>query len=620
MEALGAAASVAGLISLAIEIPKLIDTVLTVKAAPEEAKQLLNTANALVATLKKLEAFLKSDEARDMKLADDSGLTISISACQSRILELSKMLYSHFPKSTRTSGSVPRTFWSPVTNFKWPFDKKHCLEVISELHAMQSTFQFCLVLKNCLQMSKCHKEVLAHFESQRNALEQIEAAFPQQATMLTEMASTMGTVGGCIAGAVARLDRIQISLNELEAMKKDLTSQREDKLRGEALDGLSALDPSLRQDEVRSARLPGTCEWAIQSSIFKDWMRSRIIDHLQEVHQPSSGIYTTYLYCDYRQRDEFSLTALYGGLARQLIAQLDTVPKELLEMIHQSRIKLNRSFARLDEIRQVFRIISPYYKRLLVCIDALDECSVAPKLLAYCRDIPGKVSYIFIGRQSIARLVKQSFKRFIIQAMEPQKGDVLALIHERIASEREWQPGLLPNDLAREMKTEVSKLANGMFLLASLHIQLVLSRNTILQRREALKLLPGTLEATFGRTLERIRETPTSKQALMILAYIQVIGPLSMDAIRHALAVEPHHTCFQNENLPTSDSVLDCCLGLFSLDDSRRSDYHGKLTLVHSTLNAFFESHPSILVQVAPDLANTCLTYLYFLLMNGHAS
>lgn len=71
-------------------------------------------------------------------------------------------------------------------------------------------------------MSKCHKEVLAHFESQRNALEQIEAAFPQQATMLTEMASTMGTVGGCIAGAVARLDRIQISLNELEAMKKGL--------------------------------------------------------------------------------------------------------------------------------------------------------------------------------------------------------------------------------------------------------------------------------------------------------------------------------------------------------------------------------------------------------------
>jgi hypothetical protein len=51
----------------------------------------------------------------------------------------------------------------------------------------------------------------------------MEAAFPQQAAMLSEMTNTMVIVEGCIAGAVSKLDRIQISLNELEAMKRGLS-------------------------------------------------------------------------------------------------------------------------------------------------------------------------------------------------------------------------------------------------------------------------------------------------------------------------------------------------------------------------------------------------------------
>lgn len=63
MEAFAAAASVAGLISLAIEIPKLIDSAACVWSAPDEAGQLPRTMDALVSTLRKLEVFLKTSEA-----------------------------------------------------------------------------------------------------------------------------------------------------------------------------------------------------------------------------------------------------------------------------------------------------------------------------------------------------------------------------------------------------------------------------------------------------------------------------------------------------------------------------------------------------------------------------
>lgn len=154
MEALGAAASVAGLISLAIEIPKLLNTAICIWSAPEEANQLSRTIDGMIVTLKKLEAFLKTSEARDMGMADDSALTIAISSCQTRVLDLSRKL--------RASATTPATTPVPaaqaagaklkkaVAMLRWPLDKKECLEIISELHALQSTFEFCLVMENWL--------------------------------------------------------------------------------------------------------------------------------------------------------------------------------------------------------------------------------------------------------------------------------------------------------------------------------------------------------------------------------------------------------------------------------------------------------------------------------------
>lgn len=152
MEALAAAASVAGLISLAIEIPKIIDSAATIWSAPEEATQLARTMDALISALRKLEEFLKTDEARDMGMSSDSALVIAISSCQTRILDLSKKIRSRLPAQSPSgsgSASTPQSKLRAAAGMlRWPLDKKECLTVISELHALQSTFEFCLVMEN----------------------------------------------------------------------------------------------------------------------------------------------------------------------------------------------------------------------------------------------------------------------------------------------------------------------------------------------------------------------------------------------------------------------------------------------------------------------------------------
>lgn len=149
MEALGVAASVAGLISLALEVPKLIDTLVRIRSAPEEAREMSKTAGVLVATLQKLEAFLKTEDAREMKIEDDSALIVSLSVCQSKVLDLSKKLRSHSCAApVPSSNAASKALKAAATRIRWPLDRKECFEIISELRAMECTFQFCLVLQN----------------------------------------------------------------------------------------------------------------------------------------------------------------------------------------------------------------------------------------------------------------------------------------------------------------------------------------------------------------------------------------------------------------------------------------------------------------------------------------
>lgn len=132
------------------------------------------------------------------------------------------------------------------------------------------------------------------------------------------------------------------------------------------------------------------------------------------------------------------------------------------------------------------------------------------------------------------------------------------------------------------------------------------------RRREALRDLPGTLESAFTRTLDRIREQVQVSQALIILAWIHHVGPMSLDTLRYALAIEPHHTAFHEDNLPERKTILDCCLGLVRLDISQQASSHAKVTLVHSTLSVFFDSHPAILQESVSIIADVSLTYLLF--------
>ncbi|KAK7419848.1 hypothetical protein QQZ08_010682 [Neonectria magnoliae] len=470
MEALGVAASVAGLISLAVEIPKLIGTAISIRSAPDEAKKLCQTAEVLVATLQRLEAFLKTDEARDLKMAEDSALVVSISVCQDRMLSLCKKLRSQLPEASGSPHSGLQNIKNVAVRFRWSLDKTECLALVSEIHAMQSTFEFCLIIKNCQQMAKSHTEVIAAFKTQSETLSQMAASFPDQAANVSAMLENIRVIQSCVSDAAQRLNHIQIAVDQLQKMKIDLAEQRADELHGRALEWLSPIDPSVKHEEVRAARLSGTCMKILEDVDFNQWVEtppsddysgvscwvgdpgqgktcimSCIVDHILDLHPPGKKIYTAYLYCDYQRTNGYTETALAGAVVRQLLAQFNELPSVVAKLVHRAHFRLRRSSANMKEIINILRDLRPVVERLFVCVDALDECNNADKLLAACKLFPLATSFIFIGRPSIIQMVKHSFPSVIVKKMEPQYDDVDAVVTAQIEDEKRRQPELMPD-------------------------------------------------------------------------------------------------------------------------------------------------------------------------------
>lgn len=116
----------------------------------------------------------------------------------------------------------------------------------------------------------------------------------------------------------------------------------------------------------------------------------------------------------------------------------------------------------MDEIHQILALLNIEVVRLFVCIDALDECNDAENFVAACESFPLKASFLFIGRHSIAQVVKRRFPNSSHQAMQPQNDDITAVISARIEEEKARQPDMMPDWLAYKIRTEISKLANGM--------------------------------------------------------------------------------------------------------------------------------------------------------------
>jgi ankyrin repeat protein len=145
------------------------------------------------------------------------------------------------------------------------------------------------------------------------------------------------------------------------------------------------------------------------------------------------------------------------------------------------------------------------------------------------------------------------------------------------------------------------------FLLPALQIREILDQLTKSDVRRALGNLSADISEAFQSTLDRIKGQSGSRRnlALRTLMFIShAKRNLTIDELRHALAVRMEEDDLDRDNIPSVKAILDSCHGLVEVAEI------SKLRFVHFTLEEYLRTDHGLFENGNLEITKVCLRYM----------
>ncbi|TFK17730.1 ankyrin [Coprinopsis marcescibilis] len=386
---------------------------------------------------------------------------------------------------------------------------------------------------------------------------------------------------------------------------------------------LSDINYHAIQADNYGKRAEGTGEWAFDDPKIVDWMggslgvlwgvgmpgagktvlASIIINHLLQKAKANKRIFVAFAFSRYT--DQFTGDKVLGGLLRQVVQDHPSTlafVKPMYDYHHQRKTRPSQKEL-LDVIRAIFN--SDLFDEKFCALDGLDEAfedtqvdvldalaSLPANLLLMSRPLP---------------LLKDRVPDALFIDIILHEADIIQMIENKIGHMPRLHNLLEKGDWKKKVVKTVLDKSTGMFLLASLQLDMLGSCINIKSLNTALQVLPEGVNAMYEVTMERINSGLAPKLALgalTLLAY--ACESLKMDDLLHALAVETEPFKYDSNLLVDSDTVLSACCGLITFEPETKL-----VRLVHYTAQDFLVTHLSkVGVNAEAVLACTCVARL----------
>ncbi|KAI9860642.1 MAG: hypothetical protein M1813_006067 [Trichoglossum hirsutum] len=431
--------------------------------------------------------------------------------------------------------------------------------------------------------------------------------------------------------------RVSKGIIELQISQKVLTRlpDQETRLRDqesqEIVAWLSSLSFSTKQNDVFNARQEDTGQWFLDSDAFKSWtegihktlwcpgipgagktvLSSIVVDHLRSISQGGAAV--ACIYCNYKEQEEQTITHLIACLARQLIQRRSVVPEEL-NRIYRTHIK-GQSRPSLNECIDLLESQLGFFSRVFLVIDALDELQdndgSRTRLITEIQKLQPTVHLMVTSRHDAG--IERLFDPENVACIE-----ILASDRDikRYLESQFWRGRLKRNvgsdTQLRDVITDtIVANAEGMFLLARLHMEILARKVTRRDLKAAIKTLPKELDSVYDEAIQRIwnqdeEDVRLAKQALSWISFAR--RPLQLPELQHALAIELDDTDLDKDALPDGDIPTSVCAGLVTIDKESNI-----IRLAHYTTQEYFERiSTNLFPETHTAITRTCLTYLSF--------
>ncbi|KAL9629066.1 MAG: hypothetical protein Q9204_005491 [Flavoplaca sp. TL-2023a] len=386
------------------------------------------------------------------------------------------------------------------------------------------------------------------------------------------------------------------------------------------------------QQDVFARRQEGTGQWLIESPTFQAWLSgserilycpgvpgagktilaSVVVDTLrtsQRTNSDAGGV--SAMYCNFKEREVQTPHNLLAGACAQLIQKsMQPLPDALISLYERHHASKTRPS--WEEINWIFRDVARSLHKVYIVVDAIDECSeqVRNVVLSGLKALPDTIRILITTRpiHEITRLFPGSPK-LEIRATEL---DLTKYITTRIANNPRLARHIQSNTtLEQEICTRVILKADGIFLSAKLHVDLLSSKTSVKALKKALDNLPSALDELYDDTLRRIKsqdqdDSKLAEKALRWVAY--AYRPLSASMLQEAVAIDPEETDYDAEAITAIELILDVCSGLLIMDAEA-----SVIRLVHYTAQDYFNAlAESESLGPHASIAAECLSYLKF--------
>ncbi|KAF8458748.1 hypothetical protein BDZ91DRAFT_800171 [Kalaharituber pfeilii] len=427
---------------------------------------------------------------------------------------------------------------------------------------------------------------------------------------------------------------ISTKAENLKSMKERNLKAKEKKVQ-RLLRMLSPLEAWKRHQDVLSRRVDGTGTWLLEQEHFRLWcdptnspgdrilccfggvgtgktvLSSIVIEHLLHEFPERDKVGIAWLYGDYRDQGSQTLNNILGSFLKQLLTAASQVPDtitSILESIQKQEKKVDNS-----NVIQILRLTLPLFDSIFVCIDAADELEPQTRisLLKVIQSEFSTARIFLTGRPHVRSEIDKCLemeRRNDIEIMVDQ-GDIKKCLVHHLALDT--HPDAMNEELENEILSTILEQSQVTFLFPALHIRTLLEQRTIAKRRKALKKLSLSQNNVIACMIDRVTNSQScrSELGMQVLMWLHLAyRSLKLDELRHALAVQQGDLDLDKDNIPSTESLTECSLGLVVIDEDTST-----VRFVHHLLDEYLKQHSKAYFPNGHSTAaETSLTYLNF--------